>query len=118
MADFNAEVYQNEFLPDGGTDVHAVVTVTCTGAGAAGQVGGVDAHHAGDRVAVRSAGTAPADPGTKPPAGTTAKDLLAQADQLFTDAETALKSGDLATYATKEAAARDLVRQALDLLNK
>ena len=64
------------------------------------------------------AGTAPADPGTKPPAGTTAKDLLAQADQLFTDAETALKTGDLATYATKEAAARDLVRQALDLLNK
>ena len=33
-------VYQNEFLPDGGTDVHAIVTVTCTGAGAAGQTGG------------------------------------------------------------------------------
>jgi len=43
MADFSAEVYQNEFLPDGGTDVHAVVTVTCTGAGAAGQVGEGDA---------------------------------------------------------------------------
>ena len=43
MADFSAEVYQNEFLPDGGTDVHAVVTVTCTGAGAAGQVGQGDA---------------------------------------------------------------------------
>ncbi len=43
MADFNAEVYQNEFLPDGGTDVHAVVTVTCTGAGAAGQEGQGDA---------------------------------------------------------------------------
>jgi hypothetical protein len=43
MADFSAEVYQNEFLPDGGTDVHAVVTVTCTGAGAAGQVGKGDA---------------------------------------------------------------------------
>jgi len=40
MADFTAEVYQNEFLPDGGTDVHAIVTVTCTGAGAAGQGGG------------------------------------------------------------------------------
>jgi hypothetical protein len=39
MADFTAEVYQNEFLPDGGTDVHAIVTVTCTGAGAAGQTG-------------------------------------------------------------------------------
>ena len=25
MAQFTAEVYQNEFLPDGGTDVHAIV---------------------------------------------------------------------------------------------
>ena len=33
MAEFTAEVFQNEFLPDGGTDVHAIVTVTCTGAG-------------------------------------------------------------------------------------
>ncbi len=39
MATFSAEVYQNEFLPDGGTDVHAIVTVTCTGAGEAGQSG-------------------------------------------------------------------------------
>ena len=39
MATFSADVYQNEFLPDGGTDVHAIVTVTCTGAGAAGSVG-------------------------------------------------------------------------------
>jgi von Willebrand factor type A C-terminal domain/von Willebrand factor type A domain len=39
MAVFTAEVYQNEFLPDGGTDVHAIVTVTCSGAGAAGQTG-------------------------------------------------------------------------------
>ena len=38
MATFTAEVYQNEFLPDGGTDVHAIVTVTCAGAGEAGQV--------------------------------------------------------------------------------
>ncbi|HEX7537012.1 MAG TPA: VWA domain-containing protein [Dermatophilaceae bacterium] len=43
MADFSAEVYQNEFLPDGGTDVHAVVTVTCAGAGSAGQAGEGDA---------------------------------------------------------------------------
>ncbi|GAA1111660.1 VWA domain-containing protein [Kribbella jejuensis] len=43
MADFTATVYQNEFLPDGGTDVHAIVTVTCTGAGAAGQSGSGDA---------------------------------------------------------------------------
>ena len=37
MAEFSAEVYQNEFLPDGGTDVHAIVSVTCTGAGEAGR---------------------------------------------------------------------------------
>ena len=37
MATFSADVYQNEFLPDGGTDVHAIVTVTCSGAGEAGQ---------------------------------------------------------------------------------
>ncbi len=39
MAEFTAAVYQNEFLPDGGTDVNAIVTVTCTGAGTAGQTG-------------------------------------------------------------------------------
>ena len=39
MADFTASVFQNEFLPDGGTDVHAIVTVTCSGAGQAGQSG-------------------------------------------------------------------------------
>ena len=39
MAEFTATVYQNEFLPDGGTDVNAIVTVTCTGAGTAGQTG-------------------------------------------------------------------------------
>ena len=54
MADFNAEVYQNEFLPDGGTDVHAVVTLTCTGAGAAGQVGQGDA---GEIVIVDTSGS-------------------------------------------------------------
>ena len=40
MAEFTASVYQNEFLPDGGTDVNAIVTVTCSGAGTAGQTGG------------------------------------------------------------------------------
>lgn len=40
MAEFTAEVFQNEFLPDGGTDVHAIVTVTCSDAGQAGQSGG------------------------------------------------------------------------------
>ena len=43
MATFSAEVFQNEFLPDGGTDVHAIVTVTCSGAGEAGQSGSGDA---------------------------------------------------------------------------
>lgn len=33
MAEFSSTVHQNEFLPDGGTDVHAIVSVTCTGAG-------------------------------------------------------------------------------------
>lgn len=33
MAEFSAEVFQNEFLSDGATDVHAVVSVTCAGAG-------------------------------------------------------------------------------------
>ncbi|MEO3938090.1 VWA domain-containing protein [Dermatophilaceae bacterium Soc4.6] len=36
MAQFTAEVFQNEFLPDGGTDVHAIVRVTCRDAGQAG----------------------------------------------------------------------------------
>lgn len=37
MADFTSQVYQNEFLPDGGTDVNAIVTMACTEAGTAGQ---------------------------------------------------------------------------------
>lgn len=43
MAEFSAEVYQNEFLPDGGTDVHAIVTITCSGAGEAGRGSGGEA---------------------------------------------------------------------------
>lgn len=43
MAEFTAAVYQNEFLRDGGTDVNAIVSVTCSGAGAAGQGGSGDA---------------------------------------------------------------------------
>ena len=43
MAEFSAEVYQNEFLPDGGTDVHAVVAITCSGAGEAGSATGGEA---------------------------------------------------------------------------
>lgn len=36
MAEFTAAVYQNEFLPDGGTDVNAIVSIECRNAGAAG----------------------------------------------------------------------------------
>ncbi|WP_028046420.1 VWA domain-containing protein [Cellulomonas sp. URHE0023] len=36
MAEFHTEVFQNEFLSEGATDVHAIVTVTSTGAGTAG----------------------------------------------------------------------------------
>src|SRR4051812_22341696 len=39
MAEFHAEVFQNEFLPAGGTDVHAIVSVSCSGAGEAGRAG-------------------------------------------------------------------------------
>ena len=39
MADFTASVYQNAYLPDGGTDVNAIVTIACAGAGTAGRSG-------------------------------------------------------------------------------
>ena len=70
MAQFTCEVFQNEFLPDGGTDVHAVVTVTCAGAGEAGQGTGGDAAEIiivdtsgsmqGDRIQAAKAGAAAA----------------------------------------------------------
>ncbi|MGC3952704.1 MAG: VWA domain-containing protein [Propionicimonas sp.] len=43
MAEFTSAVYQNEYLPDGGTDVNAIVTISCTGAGEAGKTGSGDA---------------------------------------------------------------------------
>jgi hypothetical protein len=43
MAQFTTEVFQNEFLPDGGTDVHAIVRVTCSGAGQAFAAAGAEA---------------------------------------------------------------------------
>ena len=54
MATFTAEVFQNEFLPDGGSDVHAIVTVTCVGAGEAGKTGAGDA---GEVVVVDTSGS-------------------------------------------------------------
>ncbi len=43
MAEFTASVFQNEYLSENATDVHAVVSVACTGAGLAGQAGTGDA---------------------------------------------------------------------------
>ncbi|MDO5627106.1 MAG: VWA domain-containing protein [Mobilicoccus sp.] len=43
MAEFSASVHQNEHLASGATDVHAIVSITCEGAGAAGQSLGGDA---------------------------------------------------------------------------
>jgi hypothetical protein len=37
VAEFSASVFQNEYLADGATDVHGVVTVTCKGAGSVAQ---------------------------------------------------------------------------------
>lgn len=54
MAEFTSAVYQNEFLPDGGTDVNAIVTITCTGAGSAGRTGSGDA---GEIVVVDTSGS-------------------------------------------------------------
>lgn len=53
MAEFSATVYQNEFLPDGGTDVNAIVTVSCSGAGQAGASGA----GAGELVIVDTSGS-------------------------------------------------------------
>src|SRR3954471_12424823 len=39
MANWTTEVFENEYLPADATDVHAIVTVTCAGAGTAGQSG-------------------------------------------------------------------------------
>ncbi|MDR1432279.1 MAG: VWA domain-containing protein [Propionibacteriaceae bacterium] len=43
MADFTSAVYQNEYLPDGGTDVSAIVNIVCSNAGVAGRTGVGDA---------------------------------------------------------------------------
>ncbi len=54
MAEFSSAVYQNEFLLDGGTDVNAIVTVRCTGAGAAGRTG---SGNAGEIIVVDTSGS-------------------------------------------------------------
>ncbi len=42
MALFSSLVYQNEYLSDGSTDVNAIVRITCSEAGVAGQTGAGD----------------------------------------------------------------------------
>jgi hypothetical protein len=59
MTEFTASTFQNEFLPVGATDVHAVVTVTCTGAGQAGHTGSGDA---GEVVVVDASGSMQGEP--------------------------------------------------------
>lgn len=53
MAEFSTTIYQNEFLPDGGTDVQAIVSVRCTGAGSAGSSG----QEAGEIVIIDTSGS-------------------------------------------------------------
>jgi uncharacterized membrane protein (UPF0182 family) len=64
--------------------------------------------------------TTPTTPTPTPTPGTsnpTAQNLLNQAAQKFTDADTALRNGDLATYQTDITAGEALVRQAQALLS-
>ena len=57
MPTFSAEVFQNEFISEGATDVHAVVSVTCTGAGEAGKAPGVGERGAAEIIIVDSSGS-------------------------------------------------------------
>ncbi|MFM7251838.1 MAG: UPF0182 family protein [Ilumatobacteraceae bacterium] len=58
----------------------------------------------------------PTEPPTPPATDATAAELLAEAEALFAEADEALRDSDLATYAAKVEAARDLVARALELL--
>ena len=60
--------------------------------------------------------TDPTDP-TEPNPDATASELLADAQQLFEEADAALAESDFATYGEKVKAARELVDQALELLD-
>ena len=58
MTNFSADIYQNEFLPDGGTDVNAVVTVTATtGASAGGPSGPAAAADAAEVIMIDMSGS-------------------------------------------------------------
>lgn len=57
MADFTAEVFQNAFLPDGGTDVHAIVRVTSTGASGAATAGSASPGSAAEVILIDTSGS-------------------------------------------------------------
>ncbi|HET7398720.1 MAG TPA: VWA domain-containing protein [Intrasporangium sp.] len=57
MADFTAEAFQNEFLPDGGTDVHAIVRVTSTGASAGGTAPAATSGSAAEVILIDTSGS-------------------------------------------------------------
>ncbi|MFF4171115.1 VWA domain-containing protein [Streptomyces sp. NPDC001744] len=54
---FSVDVYQNEFLPEGGRDVSAIVTVTSTGGGTGGPAGTGDSGGAGVVIMVDCSGS-------------------------------------------------------------
>ncbi len=59
----------------------------------------------------------PTDPNA-PPDDATVAELLADANDLFDEAEQALQDGDLGKYQEKIEAARELIQRAIDLLNE
>ena len=65
------------------------------------------------------ASTVPGDttPTTNPGVAGTPEELLAQANQLFVEADAALREGDLGTYQAKVKQAQALVQQAFDLVS-
>ncbi|MFI1714217.1 VWA domain-containing protein [Streptomyces sp. NPDC053513] len=54
---FSVDVYQNEFLPEGGRDVNAIVTVTSTGGGTTGALAGGGPASAGVVIMVDCSGS-------------------------------------------------------------
>ncbi len=56
-------------------------------------------------------------PNTAPGVASTPEELLAQANQLFTEADAALRGGDLGSYQAKVKQAQALVQQAFDLVS-
>ena len=59
---FSVEVYQNEFLPEGGREVNGIITVTSTGGGTTGGVPLAGASGPGRATGVSVCGSVHADP--------------------------------------------------------